>query len=100
MEDKTIGTNDRAVEHFLLEELVDKKLEIKSLKNENDNLNNGLNAFRNVLINLTKRIKIQDVKDSTEKLINFESISSEVDKELYDILAGFAKELGFLSDEQ
>ena len=99
MEDKIIGKNDRAVEHFLLEELVDKKLEIKSLKDENQNLSNGLNAFRSVLISLANRIKVEVVEDGTEKLIIFESISSEKDKELYNVLFGFAKEIGVISNE-
>ena len=99
MEDKKIGTNDRAVEHFLLEELVDKKLEIKSLKDERDNLNNGLNAFRSVLISLANRIKVEVVEDGTERLIIFESVSNEKDKELYNVLFGFAKEIGAISNE-
>lgn len=99
MEDKKIGTNDRAVEHFLLEELVDRKLEIKSLKEENTNLITSINAFRNILTSIVKKIKIETVENGTEKMISFGTFSSEENKNIYDILIGFAKETGALENE-
>lgn len=88
------------LEKYLLDEVIEKKQQIADLKAENKNLNDGLSSFRNVLISVVKKINIEEVKDSEEKKMSFGTFSSEEDKELYDVLVGFAKELGFLSNEQ
>ena len=88
------------LEKYLLEEVTEKKQQIADLKAENKNLNDALNAFRNVLISVVKRVSVEKVEESEEKKMSFGTFSSEADKELYDVLVGFAKELGFLSDEQ
>lgn len=88
------------LEKYLLDEVVEKKQQIADLKAENKSLNDGLSSFRNVLISVVKKINIEEVKDSEEKKMSFGTFSSEEDKELYGVLVGFAKELGFLSDEQ
>lgn len=88
------------LEKYLLDEVMEKKQQIADLKAENKNLNDGLSSFRNVLISVVRKINIEEVKDSEEKKMSFGTFSSEEDKELYDVLVGFAKELGFLSNEQ
>ena len=87
------------LEKYLLEEVVEKKEEIKKLKEENQNLQSGLNAFRGVLVSVVRKWKNEESDVDGEKKISFGPISSETDKELYEVLEGFARELGAIPNE-
>lgn len=84
------------LEKYLLEEVIEKKEEIKKLKEEKEQYANAFNTFRNVLVAVIERW----TWDEDKKNVSFGTFSSEEDKELYNTLEKLAKDLGVIKDEQ
>lgn len=91
---------EKKVEDFLLEELMEKKEELNKVKKEKEEYTSALDMFRNVLVEVVKRINVVEVTDSTAKEMNFGPITNEKDKNLFDTLEKFAKDLGVIKNEQ
>ena len=88
------------LEKYLLEEVIEKKEEIKKLKEEKDSYTEALNVFRNVLISVVQRWHWTDGDDKDEKVVSFGLFSNKKDTELYNTLEKFAKDLGVIKDEE
>ena len=87
------------LEKYLLDEVIEKKEEIKKLKEEKEEYVSALDIFRNALVEVVKRINIVEIENSTAKEMSFGPITNEKDKNLFDTLEKFAKELGVLPNE-
>ena len=87
------------LEKYLLDEVIEKKEEIKKLKEEKEEYVLALDIFRNSLVEVVKRINIVEIENSTSKEMSFGPITNEKDKNLFDTLEKFAKELGVLPNE-